>query len=166
MTNKEIILFRHAKKNFDSADPELSAEGIKQAESLVQIVQQNKLPHPQKLISSPKRRAQQTFIHLHEALQIPLVVESALDECGPKETRQDFKQRINHFLFKDLPRKSSSCLFLCTHLDWIEVFAELSDLDINVTSELLLLPPAAFYHLSFNSEGPQEWSLIQKGQIF
>jgi len=165
MAQKEIVLFRHAKKEFQSSDPDLSPEGVKQAQMIVQIVQKHKLPQPQHLISSPRRRAQQTLVHLQEEFQIPLIVDPALDERTTHETRLEFKTRINHFLFKDLPLKSFSCAFLCTHLDWIEMFAEISPLNVDISSDILHIPPAYYYHMSISHDDAKEWTLIQKGQI-
>lgn len=166
MALKEIVLFRHAKKATNSADPDLSQEGLKQAQSLVAIVKKNSLPLPQQLLSSPRRRAQQTLMQLQEEFQIPLVLEPALDERSPHETRMAFKSRINHFLFKDLPSKSKECVFLCTHLDWFEIFAEISPLDIDITSDILHLPPASYYHIAVHPQDPSlPWTLVQKGQV-
>ncbi len=165
MTLKEIVLFRHAKKGSQIHDPELALEGLQQAQALVQVVKTNELPPPQQLIVSPKRRAQQTFARLQVELQIPLVVNPALDERTSNETRAEFNTRINHFLFNELLFKKVSCVYLCTHHDWLEVFAEVSPLNEDISSDILYLPPAAYYHMSINPDDSRDWTLIKKGQI-
>lgn len=165
MALKEMVLFRHAKKSYQIQDPELAPEGLKQAQSLVQVVKKNELPLPQQLICSPKRRAQQTLARLHEELQIPLIAESALDERASDETRADFEGRIKHFLFKNLLFKKVPCVYLCSHLDWLEAFALLAPLNVDILWEVLHLPPAAYYHIAINPDDTKDWTLIKKGQI-
>lgn len=165
MALQEIVLFRHAKKSSQFHDPELAAEGLKQAQTLVTVVKKNELPLPQQLIASPKRRAQQTFARLQEELRIPLVAHAALDERTYDETRSSFNARIHHFLFKELPFKKGNCVYLCTHLDWLEVFAEMSPLNEDISADILHLPPAAYYHMAINPEDAEDWTLIKKGQI-
>lgn len=165
MALQEFVLFRHAKKSYQIHDPELAPEGLKQAQALVQVVKANELPLPQQLLCSPKRRAQQTLARLHEELQIPLMVEPALDERTSEETRAEFDGRIKHFLFKDLPFKKASCVYLCSHLDWLEAFAELAPLNVDILSDILHLPPAAYYYMAINPDDSRDWTLIKKGQI-
>lgn len=165
MALKEFVLFRHAKKNFDSHDPDLSPDGFKQAQKIVEKVLNKELPTPQVLFTSPKKRAQQTLSFLQEELQIPLLIDPALDERTSNEKSLDFKNRINQFLSKELPYKNVSYAFLCTHLDWLETFAELSPLNIDISSEILHVPPAHFYHVSLNHEMRFPWELIKKGVI-
>lgn len=165
MALKEFVLFRHAKKNFDSIDPDLSRDGFEQAARILEAVQKNKLPLPQVLLTSPKKRAQQTLSYLQEELQIPLFIETALDERGPEESSSQFHRRVTEFLSKELPYKNVQFAFLCTHLDWLEAFALIAPLKIDISSEIIHIPPAQYYHVAISNDQKQAWEIVKKGGI-
>lgn len=165
MPLKEFVIFRHAQKSSWSNDPDLSQEGHRQALQITNHVSRRHLPTPQQLISSPKKRAQQTLIPLQEQLQIPLLIEPILDERSTNETGQEFENRVKSFLQDALPQKNHSCLYLCTHLDWLEVFSWAAPLVDDISSEILHLPPAHFYHVAISNERNQPWQLLKKGGI-
>lgn len=165
MALKEFVLFRHAKKNFDSIDPDLSQDGLKQALRILESVQKNELPTPQFLFTSPKKRAQQTLSILQEELQIPLIIEPALDEQNSEEPSSAFRNRVIQFLTKDLPSKNINFAFLCTHLDWLEMFAAVAPLKVDLSSEIIHIPPAHYYHVSLSREANHPWDLLKKGGI-
>lgn len=165
MALKEFVLFRHAKKNFDGSDPELSIDGFQQARSLVEVVKRQELIKPQLLLCSPRKRARQTLAPLQEAFDIPLMIHPALDERLPEESRAHFKNRIYQFLIKELPQKNTSSVFLCTHFDWIEIFVEVVPLKEDLSSDILHLPPASYYHVALSQDPQTPWDLIKKGEI-
>ena len=165
MPIKNIILFRHAQKSFWSQDPDLSSQGHQQAKNIIELVQSNKLPIPSELLCSPKKRALQTFLPFKSAYQIQLNIETSLDERGSHESQQQFESRIKNFVHFDLPQKTATCLFLCTHLDWFEVFSIVAPLIVDLSQEVLQLQPASYYHFQIETNQTQPWSLFQKGEI-
>lgn len=130
----KLVLFRHATRSpYDGGDSVLSAKGRAQAEGIVgQISPQGPLPAPTRLLVSPKRRARETFTPLSNTLHIGLEVETRLDERSQVETGGEFRERIES-LFSDLEVLVSpnSCVWLCTHLDWIEAAMVTMNHDLN-----------------------------------
>jgi broad specificity phosphatase PhoE len=164
MALEKFVLFRHAHKESWSDDPELSEKGHRQAILIAEKVHRNGLPHPGRLLSSPKKRAQQTFVPLEEEFQIPLIIEPQLDERNHHETGKEFETRIKNFLQFQLPHYSEACVYLCTHLDWLEVFSLIAPLKNDIASEILHLPPAHYYYFSI-TPGDRPWELIKRGGI-
>lgn len=162
---KEIVIFRHAQKDSWQANPTLSDYGQKQAQNLVTLVNTSQLPAPSLLISSPKKRAQQTFIPLQEKFQIPLVLDPALDERSNHETGREFEARIKQFIHYDLVQNAVPCMFLCTHLDWLEIFAWTAPLQDDLMSEVLHLPPAHYYYFQIEETPSAPWVLHKKGGV-
>ncbi len=165
MALKEFVLFRHAQKSSWTNDPDLSEEGHRQALLIVELVYQQLLPRPTQLLSSPKKRAQQTLIPTQEELQIPLIIEPTLDERSTLETGRDFETRIKTFVQHALPKKPHSCLFMCTHLDWLEVFSWAAPLSTDISSDILHVPPAHYYHFALSNDENSPWKLIKKGGV-
>ena len=136
----KLVLLRHATRSpYDSGASSLSTKGRAQSEDLVaQIAPHGPLPVPTRLLVSPKRRAKETLTPLSQALHLPLETEIRLDERRQNETAPEFHSRIVS-LFAELEAdpKNGECVYLCTHLDWletamIEMNHDLSDLDASL----------------------------------
>lgn len=115
-----VFLFRHAEKEMSmTSDPPLSKRGHRQVQLLTENIQKQNFPYrPDLLLTSPKRRAHQSFWALHENLKIPLKVLPELDERQNSETSEQFFSRVkNQVTWMSTQNK---ILFLVTHLDWIE----------------------------------------------
>ncbi len=182
---REIVLFRHAQKKMSfhigSQNPELSSEGHRQAQTLVQYIHNNTLPHPNLLLTSPKIRAQQTFQPIQDSFKIPLIIAPSLDERVQNENSLSFELRVKQFLldelfnsysrhfvstpYKEKVNTNNACIYICTHLDWLEVFSWAAPLSDDISSEVLHLPPAHFYHVEINSELNEPWKLLKKGMV-
>lgn len=165
MALKEIVLFRHAQKGSWTNDPELSEQGHRQALLIVELVHRELLPRPHQLLTSPKKRAQQTLIPLQEEFQIPLIIEPTLDERNSYETGREFEARIKSFVQEEIPQQQSSCLFMCTHLDWLEVFSWAAPLIVDISSDILDIPPAHYYHFELDKDQKNPWKLVKKGGV-
>lgn len=136
----KLVLFRHATRSpYDAGDSSLSVHGHAQAEALpTQLSPNGALPVPTRLLVSPKRRAKETFTPLSRATELPLEIEKRLDERRQNESGTEFKNRIVA-LVDELAKRSaaSDCVFLCSHLDWLEAAMihlphDLSELEASV----------------------------------
>lgn len=165
MKLKEFVLFRHAQKASWTQDPDLSKEGHEQAQQLIRWVQDKKLPTPQRLLSSPRKRAQQTFTPLQEALSVPLIIESSLDERLHSETGKIFEARVRQFLTTTLFEQNAETLYLVTHMDWLEVFSWAAPITVDLGSTIYGIPPAQFFHFSVTHGTDEPWVLLNQGAI-
>lgn len=162
----KLVLLRHATRSpYDGGDSSLSTKGRAQAEDLVeQLAPRGPLPHPSRLIASPKRRAKETLTPVSHALHLPLDVDTRLDERHQNETPGEFRARIEE-LFRELESAAAdgaSCVWLCTHLDWIEAAMIAMTHDLNEI-EASMGWSAAEYKVFRFEDGV--WWLKSKGQI-
>lgn len=163
MKLKEFVIFRHATKQSWTHDPDLSEDGCQQALSILEKVRTKRLPQPDLLITSPKKRAQQTLLPVHNELNIPILEDFLLDERNHSETGLDFESRVKKYLQVDLFNYDAEILFLCTHLDWLEVFGWSAPLNLDITGEILHAPPASFYHITLDDDQDNFWRVFNKG---
>ena len=127
-------MFRHAeRKNTGSSNPPLSSRGLLQAEKLLEEIDLNVLPRPSKLLSSPKLRAQQTFLQIQNKLGVEIQILSELDERHNFESIENFSKRVKRFL--NLMETQNGVQFFVTHLDWIEEALRLIHSDTDLLSE-------------------------------
>lgn len=121
----QICLFRHGDREnrliLNKSEPELTKRGFAQAQNLVSLVQQNKLPQPQKIFVSPRIRTQQTFKPTSIAYDIEMQISPELDERSSEESAVEFRQRVKKFVHF-LEKQNVTC-FVCTHFDWVEEVA-------------------------------------------
>lgn len=165
MAIQEFVIFRHAHKADWSADPELSPDGHRQAQLIAKLVRSNILPTPDLLLCSPKKRSEQTFTPMRDDLNIPLIIDPALDERGNAEKGRLFENRVKRVIEVELPARPQSCVFLCTHLDWLEIFGWMAPIDTDITAEVIHMPPANFYHIGISTDPNALWRLIRKGKV-
>ncbi|MEZ0393171.1 MAG: phosphoglycerate mutase family protein [Pseudobdellovibrionaceae bacterium] len=127
-------MFRHAEReNTGSSNPPLSSRGLLQAEKLLEEIDLNVLPRPSKLLSSPKLRAQQTFLQIQNKLGVEIQILSELDERHNFESIENFSKRVKRFL--NLMETQNGVQFFVTHLDWIEEALRLIHSDTDLLSE-------------------------------
>lgn len=140
----QFLLFRHADKEKSYADdPPLSSRGARQALGLKDLVLKRQLVAPTLLMSSPKTRAQQTFLPLAEALGLRLQLSTDLLERQSHESSTQFIQRVKSTLSK--LEKMTGVVFAVTHYDWIEDFLALVPSDINLNEgQYHSWPPGQF----------------------
>lgn len=123
----KMLLIRHATRSLHGlGDVSLNPQGQRQAEYLAELVSQGLLPTPSHLISSPKKRARETFASLSLSSQIPVTIDERLDERRQNESAQDFEARVRSFLEDLTPNgsmapKYKGCAMICSHLDWLEL---------------------------------------------
>ena len=124
----KLLLIRHASRALNSiGNTSLSPYGKQQAARLAELVPQGVLPQPSRLVSSPKKRARETFepVAMAPQLSLEVVVDPRLDERHQNETGREFEARVREVLeelalaAQTAPR--TECVWLCTHLDWLEI---------------------------------------------
>lgn len=119
----KLVLLRHATRSpYDGGDSSLSTKGRAQSEEFVaHVAPRGALPVPTRLVVSPKKRAKETLTPLSHSTHLPLEIESRLDERHQTETSREFMDRITS-VFTDLEARANDggCVYLCTHLDWLE----------------------------------------------
>jgi len=120
----KVVLLRHAARYaHDPGDCSLTSYGLAQAEALARATfPQGDLPVPTRLLASPKKRAQQTLTPLSQFTQVQLEIDLRLDERKQNETSKEFDQRITSLItdFTQPPPISDSCVYLCSHFDWLQ----------------------------------------------
>ena len=120
-----FILLRHADKERSfEANPKLSEQGRKQAQSLADLVSKGSLPGPLQLLSSPKIRAKQTLEPLSKSSGIKIQELPELLERQSHENSAQFLTRIKSTIsrLEKLNPSSSGVIYAVTHFDWIEDF--------------------------------------------
>lgn len=159
----EVLIFRHAERdNSGDSNPDLSPRGLKQAQGLSELALRQDLPRPQRLICSPKKRAQSTFTALSQSAQIPLAIQDALDERLPNESMPEFKNRIQTFL-NGLALKSSSVIYICSHMDWLEEALCLIPSDTDLLSpQFQVWPPGKYLHFHVEDK---IWHFLNSGEL-
>jgi|GEM_PF-749939 len=170
----KIYIFRHAQKSFSpSGDPGLTEFGKAQGEILTSWVQKRALPDPQRIYSSPKLRAQQTFQNLADTLEIPLELNINLLERHPGESQIVFSRRVQDFLLLFSPNKppaatalnSKECIFICSHHDWIAEALSLINCNTDLNSgKYISWPPCQFIGFELGSQD-SIWKIIDFKQI-
>lgn len=121
----KVVLLRHAtRESQDFGDSPLSIGGQGQAQELVERARAlAQLPSPTALRPSPKRRARETLAPLSNATGLALDVDPRLDERHQNESAKEFEERVREVI-RELDESDSSdgaCVYLCTHLDWLEM---------------------------------------------
>jgi phosphohistidine phosphatase SixA len=159
----KLVLIRHATRNTHAAgDASLNPTGMTQADELLRLLKpQGPLPVPSHLVTSPKKRAKQTLTPLSVATHAQLLIDSRLDERKQNESMSDFTERVTEVLNhlsqrgeaptnpalenqsgKDSPREIS--IYLCTHLDWLELALNLLDSDLSDFERATSFAPCEF----------------------
>jgi broad specificity phosphatase PhoE len=158
----KVAVFRHAERQSGYAtDPELSPRGIRQSISIKDKVEDGSLPKPDVLITSPKRRAFETFEPVSQARRISIQKEHTLDERTNKEDINVFRHRVHKFI-EDIEDHQGKTVFICTHLDWIEEFSTLLPCDTDLHALMHFAWSPGSYMLF---EVGEVWHLLQRGEI-
>lgn len=157
-----FVLFRHAQKGImPFEDPELSPNGFMQADHLLKLVHSDKIPKPEALLVSPKRRTSQTFYKISKEYNLPCQVRPDLNQRESDETSQQFKDRIQNFLNSLVTNTSQTTVFACTHYDWIEEAMTLIHCDRDLNSfEFMHWSPTQYIEFEIQNT---IWKFIQKG---
>jgi broad specificity phosphatase PhoE len=166
----KVVILRHATRSPSGmGDSPLNATGLLQARKLATelLSPLGPLPHPTHLWASPKTRAQQTLTPLSETTGLELRTDVRLDERHQDETTQEFTKRIREIL-SEVSRLSSTpetCVYLCSHLDWLEEAMPLLDSDMNDHETAMPFSTAEFRIFRLQGElGRQLWKLKTRGR--
>ncbi len=119
----QLCLFRHASRNpHDPGDGGLSERGLEQAQAIpAHVSPAGPLPRPTHVLSSPKRRARQTFAPLGERYGLTVKVTAELDERGDAEPMDEFVARVRGWLEGlEASFTRDDVVFACSHLDVLE----------------------------------------------
>ena len=128
------VIFRHGEKQMQGFDPELTPKGHAQAKNILEKVKTGKLPKPNVLYVSTKRRTAQTLDPLAAQFRMKTQIKAELTERVPGETAEKFRFRIQEFLVKLLLlHQDNEVVYLCTHFDWIEEFMSVVESDSDLS---------------------------------
>ncbi len=135
-----LILLRHAEKaiSFEN-DPGLTPAGQQQALQLPEKLIGQAWPRPMKLQTSPKRRTHETLAPLAKSLDQKIVEVADLDERGPQETRDAFRNRLRELLL-NFEENPVACAIWCTHMDCLEEISLLLNREVDLAQD-----PFAFW---------------------
>ncbi|MCE3009356.1 MAG: histidine phosphatase family protein [Proteobacteria bacterium] len=158
----ELILLRHAEKQSGfQEDPPLTERGLRQAQMLSELVEQTQLPQPSRLLSSPKKRAQQTLETLARQKALALQIVSDLQERRDNENRDEFRSRVQRFL-RELS-KGSGITYVCSHVDWVFEALRLIPCDVDLqTLPYQSWPTGHFMVLEWDHG---LWKFIKQGDL-
>jgi broad specificity phosphatase PhoE len=161
----KVVILRHATRSPSGmGDSPLNSVGLLQARKLATecLSPLGPLPTPTHLWASPKKRAQQTLTPLSETSGVALKTESRLDERHQSESMQDFTQRIRAVLAEvgQLSPAPETCVYLCTHLDWLEEAMPLIDSDMTENEMAMPFSTAEFRIFRLGSQDDQPGSML------
>lgn len=162
----QVFIFRHGEKesSFDG-DPNLTLRGRAQATKLAEWVQQGRLPSPTLLLSSPKKRAQQTFEPLAKNSGLKLNLDTSLTEKTHQETPEQFRDRVQKTvqnLNDQAGLQKGQCVYIVSHMDWLEEALSLIPSDIDFNLRPLFWAPCQYTHFVIRDH---LWSFIKTQQI-
>lgn len=101
-------------------DNGLSKKGREQAEGLGEYFKKRFSKGDEvKLISSPKKRCQETLEPIAQYLGKRITVSEGLLEEQPNETSEGFQKRVERFLKEN--SRTSGVVVLCSHGDWLPI---------------------------------------------
>lgn len=143
----KLVLLRHAARSAQSlGDSPLNEIGRRQAEDLTHFISPHgPLPTPTLLLTSPKRRARETLTPLSGSLSLQLQIDERLDERHTSESMKDFDSRVRELLEEITPlEERKGCVYLCSHLDWLESAIVHLPSDISELEASLPWPVASF----------------------
>jgi broad specificity phosphatase PhoE len=156
-----ILVFRHAEKMGAGDNPPLTPYGEEQARMILELVQQNQISKPTKLIVSPKTRAVQTFMPLSKSLDLKIQISDELNMQKRNESGVDFAERVQRLLRQ--VQAGGGTVFICTHADWIEQALRAIECDNDLSAaHYQNWGPAQF--MDFDAQSPT-WSLNAFGTV-
>ncbi|MBY0316770.1 MAG: histidine phosphatase family protein [Bdellovibrionales bacterium] len=113
-----LILLRHGDRDQGFGDVSLSTQGEAQAQ---QLATESLLQNVNVIISSPKARAQQTVAPLAEKLQIPVEIDSQLDQRKSIESAAEFEDRVKAVIHEIPQRYPHQTVLVASHSDWLQL---------------------------------------------
>lgn len=136
---KQLILMRHAHRDTShrESDNGLSEKGLKQATLLGKHWEKLLSGKPFALLSSPKKRCQETLAPLADALGAKVKISALLDEQASTEGDVKFNRRIRDFLTA-WDESENLITIACSHGDWIPQAIAL------LTGEIITLKKGGF----------------------
>lgn len=120
---KTLVFIRHAHRDtaVRSRDNGLSDKGKNQAKALKKYFV-SRFDHPESLwlVSSPKKRCQETLGPIAGVGPYEIDVHPDLDEQGSGESSQKLEERVQHFLneWRQAPQEIT---LVCSHGDWLPI---------------------------------------------
>lgn len=115
-----LILVRHGHRDnlHREKDNGLTEKGKKQAEAIRDLYESRFGKEKALLLSSAKRRCQETLEPLSELLRVSVKVDPLLMETLPHESRADLASRIEGFRIQ-IAASGTTRVLACSHGDWI-----------------------------------------------
>lgn len=166
----KVVILRHATRSASGmGDSPLNNLGLLQAQKLARdlLSPAGPLPHPTHLWASPKLRSQQTLAPLSLTTGIALKIDPRLDERHSGESANAFVARIQDFLddIAALEPNPETCVYFCTHLDWLEEVMPMLDSDMSDIEIASSWSTAEFRIFRLEgARGEQLWKLKTRGR--
>lgn len=123
---KTLILVRHAHRDTSERDLDngLSDKGREQAKAIRKFFASRfgpaELANGLWLVSSPKKRCQQTLDPIAKLAGSTLDIHPDLNEQKPKESAQEFDLRVQKFL-NEWSKNKAGISVVCSHGDWLPI---------------------------------------------
>lgn len=121
--SKTLIFIRHAHRDNTnrSKDNGLTEKGKMQARALKKYFSARfERPESLWLVSSPKKRCQETLAPIATVGGYDIDINPDLDEQSTGEQLQKFEQRVQHFI-QEWHRMPQEITIVCSHGDWLPV---------------------------------------------
>jgi broad specificity phosphatase PhoE len=122
MSTKTLVLIRHAHRNTDepSRDNGLSDKGHDQVRKMVEFARHRLGDRNALLLTSPKKRCQETIGPIALEFGALVVIDPRLSEYAPGETAAAYHARIDQFIDywkRDCPETT----VVSSHGDWLPI---------------------------------------------
>ncbi len=117
---RRLVLIRHAHRDTEvhSLDNGLSEKGKVQAKRVAKYFEQFLKDEKVQLLTSPKKRCQETIAPLAKDLKATVTIDPRLVETAAFEADSDLRDRIQSFI-SDWKTSKDETWIICSHGDWI-----------------------------------------------
>ncbi len=128
-----LFLLRHATRSHGIGDAPLNDVGKNQA---FELSQNPKLFGVNRILCSPKKRAQMTISPLAQELQCTIETMNELDQQLNTENQAEFNNRVKSFLNSLQEDETLDTILICSHSDWLTVAAVILENNTNFFGHL------------------------------
>ena len=124
---KTLYLIRHAHRDVSdrTLDNGLSLRGVAQAKKIEEWFTSKEISLPSELVSSPRRRCQETLTPLSERSGLPLKIDPGTEEQRENEDSAQFGRRVLNW-FQAWKKSAEPVTLVCSHGDWIPLIISLA----------------------------------------
>lgn len=160
------IWIRHGEKTnplIDDPGIALSTFGRLQSQALLHKVLQQELPLPNRIITSEVDRCQATLQPLADHFEITPLSRLEFNLHSFQESEADFLRRIQRGLKFLSSLEQDSCLYLCSHQDWLQTAIHQITIE-NWSTQFDFWPTCRYLELE-QSHPTRPWRVVNEGRI-